>query len=259
MIIGSGHLLAIGGAVCVGGIIHATFVPRSRMFGPVVSRGSAGGPARVALTFDDGPTAGATDRVLDVLGELGVKAAFFVVGKNVERAPRLAARIAEEGHLVGNHSYDHFRTGMFGLGAFWRGQIGRTDAAIERATGLRPAMFRPPIGHKTPFIMAAAARAGHAVVTWNLRAWDGVANATPGKIVSRVAPRARAGDIILLHDGVEPQSRRDPSASVKAVRPLVLALRDRGLEPVRLDELTGLRPFQDAAAPNAAAGLPIQK
>ncbi|MDB5293659.1 MAG: putative hydrolase [Phycisphaerales bacterium] len=248
--VGYGHLLVVGGAICVGGIIHATFIPRSRLFGPVVSRGIADGPARVALTFDDGPTAGATDRVLDALGELGVKAAFFVVGKNVEREPRLAARIVEEGHLIGNHSFDHFHSGMFGLAGFWRGQIGRTDLAIERATGVRPGMFRPPMGHKTPFIMAAAARAGHAVVTWNRRAWDGMASATPGKIVERVAPSARAGDIILLHDGVEPQSRRDPSASVAAVKPLILALRERGLEPVRLDELTGLRAYQDGAAPS---------
>lgn len=255
MIPGPEQFLEIGGVLIAGAVTHATFVPRSKLFGPVISHGSSDGPARVALTFDDGPTAGATDRVLNTLGELGVKAAFFVVGRNVEREPRLTERIAAEGHLIGNHTYDHFRMGMFGLARFWREQIGRTDAAIERATGLRPALFRPPVGHKTPFIMAAAARGGHAVVTWNRRALDGITT-TPERIVDRVAPHGRAGDIILLHDGVDPHSRRDPAASVAAVRPLIVALRGRGLDPVRLDVLTGLRPYQDAPEPSGRGSLP---
>jgi peptidoglycan/xylan/chitin deacetylase (PgdA/CDA1 family) len=254
MTFGSEQLLAIGGVLIAGTVTHGTFFPQSRVFGPVISHGSADGPARVALTFDDGPTAGATDQVLDTLGELGVKAAFFVVGRNVEREPRLTERIAAEGHLIGNHTYDHFRMGMFGLARFWNEQIGRTDKAIEQATGLRPALFRPPVGHKTPFIMSAAARGGHAVVTWNRRALDGMTT-TPERIVDRVAPHSRAGDIILLHDGVEPRSRRDPAASVAAVRPLINALRNRGLEPVRLDELTGLRPYRDAPEPSGTENL----
>ncbi|HWE97280.1 MAG TPA: polysaccharide deacetylase family protein [Tepidisphaeraceae bacterium] len=255
MILGPEQILAIGGVLSAGVVTHGTFIPQSRLFGPVIARGRADGPARVALTFDDGPTAGATDRVLDTLGELGVKGAFFVVGRNVEREPRLTERMAAEGHLVGNHSYDHFRMGMFGLGRFWDEQIVRTDAAIEGATGLRPVLFRPPMGQKTPFIMAAAARGGHAVVTWNRGALDGMTT-TPQRILERVVPRSRAGDIILLHDGVEPHSRRNPAASVAAVKPLIAALRDRGLEPVRLDALTGLRPYRDAPERSGTASLP---
>jgi peptidoglycan/xylan/chitin deacetylase (PgdA/CDA1 family) len=88
---------------------YGTFVPRGQLWGPVVWKGSSDGPGRVALTFDDGPTAGATDRVLDLLAELNVKAAFFLIGRNVEREPDLARRIVADGHLVGNHTYDHSR------------------------------------------------------------------------------------------------------------------------------------------------------
>jgi peptidoglycan-N-acetylglucosamine deacetylase len=237
---------AVGGGVVTAALAglagYATFVPGSRIWGPVVWQGASDGPPRMALTFDDGPTAGATDCILDILGEMKVKAAFFVIGRNVEREPDLLRRIDAEGHLVGNHTFDHSRWSSMGQGPFWRKQIEKTDAAIERVLGRRPLLFRPPVGHKTPYTMAAARRGGHAVVTWGVRAWDGVPT-TAERIVEHVAPRCRAGTIVILHDGVEPNRPRDPSASIAAVRPLVAAIRERGLEPVRLDELTGLRAY----------------
>src|ERR1700743_576148 len=101
----------IGGGVAITAISaftsYGTFVPRGQLWGPVIWKGTSGGPPRVALTFDDGPTAGATDRVLDLLADLNVRAAFFVIGRNVEREPDLLRRIDAEGHLIGNHTYDH--------------------------------------------------------------------------------------------------------------------------------------------------------
>src|SRR5689334_1642753 len=82
---------------------HGTFVPDSTFWGPVISRGSGDGPPQVALTFDDGPTEGSTERILDVLGELDVRATFFVIGRNVQRWPGLVERMDAEGHVVANH------------------------------------------------------------------------------------------------------------------------------------------------------------
>src|SRR2546421_4603069 len=90
---------------------RGTFVPTSRVWGPLISHGDRNDPPRVALTFDDGPTPGSTDRVLDIIGELNVKAAFFVIGRNVENNADLLARIDAEGHLIGNHSFDHSHWG----------------------------------------------------------------------------------------------------------------------------------------------------
>src|SRR5687767_6224642 len=92
--------------------------PASTMWGPVISRGPSGAP-RVALTFDDGPLPGTTDRILDILGDSNVRAAFFVIGQHVQRWPELVRRIHDEGHLVGNHSFDHLHTGMFGRHRYW--------------------------------------------------------------------------------------------------------------------------------------------
>lgn len=222
-------------------VSHGIFAPTSRVWGNVISRGTSEGPPRVALTFDDGPTPGGTDRVLNILAELKVLATFFVIGRNVQRWPDLLRRIDAEGHAVANHTFDHSRWGVFGHAGWWAHQIRRTDDAIEQVIGRRPAMFRPPVGHKTPYTLMAARRTGHALVTWNMRPYDGVASTTPQRILDRLLPRCRSGDIVLLHDGAEPNRKRDPSATVEAVRPLILGLRERGIESVRVDELTGLK------------------
>jgi len=251
MIDGPSDMVRIGEVAAGAGIVgalYATFVPGSGIWCPVVTRGTAGGRPRVALTFDDGPLPGSTDRILDILAEQGVKAVFFVIGRPAEQHPDLVRRIHDEGHLVANHTYHHPTHGWARGLRFWRRQIERTDAVVERAIGLRPRFFRPPMGIKS-FVTARAAR-GHAVIGWTRRGFDGVAT-TPQRVVARLAPRARAGEILLLHDGISPQSRRDPTVTIEALRPLIQELRARGLDPVRLDELTGLQPYRELKAPPA--------
>jgi peptidoglycan/xylan/chitin deacetylase (PgdA/CDA1 family) len=239
------------GGVAFAGVAYVSVRPASRAWGPVLTHGSPDGPPRYALTFDDGPTPGATDRILDTLRDLRVRAAFFVVGVNVQRAPDLLRRVHDEGHLVGNHSYHHSHYGMMRGPHYWRRELRRTDDLIESIIGRRPATFRPPMGVKTPFIHRAARRAGQPVVTWNRRALDGV-ETTADRILDRLVPATRPGDVLLLHDGIEPNRRRDPAPSVAAVRPLVERLRARGLEPARLDALLGIPPYACAATASAS-------
>jgi peptidoglycan/xylan/chitin deacetylase (PgdA/CDA1 family) len=229
-----------------------TFVaPRSTFWGPVIHRGDDSRP-RYALTFDDGPTPDSTARILDTLGELNAPAAFFVIGRNVERAPDLVRRMHDEGHVVANHSYDHSHFGTLRLGWYWDRQFLRTDAAVREIVGRKPALFRPPMGARQGHIMSAARRHGHTVVTWSRRGLDGITT-TADRIVNRLAPVTRAGDILILHDGVEPNLRRDPAGTVAAIRPLIQTLRDRGLEPARLDELIDVSPYAPAAPSPAGA------
>jgi peptidoglycan/xylan/chitin deacetylase (PgdA/CDA1 family) len=235
---------AVCGAAWAAVLAHGTFAPAGSLWGPVVSRAADRTRPRVALTFDDGPTPGSTERILDVLGAAGVGAAFFVVGRNVERWPRLVERMDAEGHVVGNHTWDHSHYGVFRRDEYWRRQVDRTDRLIESILGRRPAMFRPPMGIKTWHVTGAARRAGHAVVTWNRRAMDGVAT-DAARIIARLATPAAAGDVLLLHDGVEPNTpRRDTRATEAAVGPLVARLRDKGLEPARVDAVLGIRAYQ---------------
>lgn len=235
------------GAACVGALGWATFWPTSNVWGPVVARGPADGAARYALTFDDGPTRESTPAVLDMLGELRVRAAFFAIGVNARRCPDLLARMHAEGHIVGNHSLDHDHLAMFRGRRYWDRQLGETDEIIERTIGVRPAFFRPPIGIKTGYVMRAAGRRGQTVVTWSRRAVDGIST-TPERILRRLLPHTRPGDVLLLHDGIEPHMKRDPAPTLRALKPLVLGLRDRGLEPAGLEDFLGLAPYARVTA-----------
>jgi peptidoglycan/xylan/chitin deacetylase (PgdA/CDA1 family) len=219
----------------VSGFAYATISPTSDFWGPVIPRGPVGSK-RVALTFDDGPTPGATDRVLDVLRDRDVRAAFFVIGENVLRSPDLLHRIHDEGHLVANHSFGHSHYCAMGLRGYWEREIRTTDDAIESVIGVRPTLFRPPMGVRTWHTFWALRRTGHSMITWSRRAIDGIPT-KPRRILARFAGAAD-GDILLLHDGVEPHAPyRDRSATIAAVGPLVDRIREKGLTPVRLDEL----------------------
>jgi peptidoglycan-N-acetylglucosamine deacetylase len=246
--------LALGSsalATAVGALTYASMSPTNTLWGPVHSRGPATDPARYALTFDDGPTAGPTDAILDALSDLNVRAAFFVVGVNARRCPKLLLRMRDAGHVIANHTLDHDHFSMFRRRRYWTRQLAETDRIIAEITGLRPAMFRPPMGFKTLHSMRAAHRLGHAVITWSRRAVDGVVT-TRERILDRLIPATGPGDVLLLHDGIEPHAlRRDPSATVAAVKPLVSRLRDRGLEPAPLDALLSLPAYAQDSPPRA--------
>ena len=234
--------LPIAGAACAA-LAYTALSPTSHFWGPVIPRGDAAKfPDRYALTFDDGPTDDSTARILDSLGEHGAKAAFFVIGVNARRCPEIVRRAFDEGHVVANHSFDHSHFGVMRAGWYWDRQIEQTDALLREIIGVKPLLFRPPMGAKQFHILRAARRHGHAVVTWSRRGRDGVTT-TADRIVERLAPATQGGDIVILHDGVEPNQRRDPAGTVAAVGPLIRALRERGLEPMRLDEMIGVRPY----------------
>lgn len=226
-------------------LARAVLSPRSSLFGPVISRSPNDHTNAVALTFDDGPWPGQTEAILDTLTHHGIRAAFFVIGRYAERHPMLVARMHAEGHLIGNHTFDHSRLGMFhGLG-YWVDQIRRTADVVHGITGCSPALFRPPMGFKSPLVMRAARACGTRVVTWTRRAFDGVPVA-PETIVARLG-RARAGEILLLHDGRDPASDRPLGATAAALPAVIERVRARGLDVLSLDSL--LAPASDHRAP----------
>jgi peptidoglycan/xylan/chitin deacetylase (PgdA/CDA1 family) len=244
----TGSLFSTAAAGCIWEMAR----PTSQFCGPVYYRGDPKLGPRYALTFDDGPTDPSTAAILDILGQCNARATFFVIGNNVSRFPRLIERMHAEGHLVGNHSLDHDNLCMWRGPTYWRRQIERTDALIEQIICRRPRLFRPPMGVKTWFINPIAYNRGHTIVTWSRRGFDGV-RATRESILGRLVGTVSAGDIVLLHDGVKPGRRRDPSGTVEAVRPLIQQLRDRGFEPARLDELLPLEPYASVPEARVAA------
>ncbi len=218
--------------------------PRSQMWGPVVWRGDATSKT-VALTFDDGPLPGTTDVILDTLRDLRAPATFFVIGQHVKRWPDLVKRMHDEGHIVANHTFDHLHTGLFGRYRYWHAEINHAADVIEQTIGKRPAMFRPPMGFKHWHVMNGASDAGHRVITWSLRAKDVGSAISAKSILHRLVEPAQAGDVMILHDGNDPQLKpQDRSGTRDAIRPLIEGLRRRGLEPGRLDDLLNLPAYQ---------------
>jgi peptidoglycan/xylan/chitin deacetylase (PgdA/CDA1 family) len=178
---------------------------------------------RIALTFDDGPDPVRTPALLDALAELDVKATFFVLGEHVAAHPELAARIAREGHELGNHTYSH-RYLPLARSRSVEHELAATDAAIADATGILPRLARPPYGGRSPWTVRAFARLDKRVVLWDVNSFDW--KGAPGpEIADRVLARVRPGSIVLMHDG-----RRATDVTIDAVRLLVPELRARGYE-----------------------------
>lgn len=178
---------------------------------------------RVALTFDDGPDPLRTPALLDALAELAAPATFFVVGRQVDAHPELAARIARAGHELGNHTYSHPYLPLTRSKRV-RSELAHADDAIERATGVIPALARPPYGGRSPRNVRVFDRAAKRLVLWDVNSFDWK-RMTADAIASRVLARVRPGSIILLHE-----ARDGGEITIDAVRLLVPALRARGYE-----------------------------
>lgn len=153
---------------------------------------------RIAVTFDDGPTPGVTEKVLAALRERHLSATFFMIGQRVAAAPSLAHRVREEGHEIGNHSYTHPQLGRLPAPQVLA-QLGKTQEEIERATGFRPCWMRPPYGSFRPVQAPLASQEGLGVVLWSVDTRDW---ARPGteRIWETVMTQTRPGSIVLMHD-----------------------------------------------------------
>jgi peptidoglycan/xylan/chitin deacetylase (PgdA/CDA1 family) len=215
----------VAGASCLGVLAHGTYHRNSPLFGRVLHR-LPGESRQVALTFDDGPNAQATPRVLDALQTLGVPATFFLLGRAVERFPAIARRVVDEGHSVGNHGYAHRKLHTHSPAAIYT-DISRGAEAIRDACGVRPRFFRAPHGFRNPWVSPVARGLGETTVGWTLGVWD---SDCPGAeiIAQRVVSGARPGSIVLLHDGDGYDLDGDRRQTAGALPQIITGLRERG-------------------------------
>ncbi|GAW94124.1 polysaccharide deacetylase family protein [Calderihabitans maritimus] len=194
----------------------------------------------VALTFDDGPDPRYTPAILDILQEKKVPATFFLVGKHVERYPQIARRIVDEGHEIGNHTYSH--ANLLGASSFKiRREIEAAEKAIKKATGRRPAYFRPPRGLYSRTLRDILSEKNYALVLWSVSSqdWSGV---SAQDIERNVLARVKPGAIILMHDSGDLISSwgGDRTNTVKALPGIIDGLRAQGYRFVSLSELLEL-------------------
>lgn len=197
----------------------------------------------VALTFDDGPDPEFTPRVLAVLAEKNVPAAFFVVGRRVDAHPDIVAAIDRAGHMVGAHSYSHDLAFHTRLHRGLRHDLTACNASIERAIGRAPRLFRSPQGFKNPALGDVLYEMGMTAIGWQVRGLDAVERDSD-KIVGRILRGASGGGVILLHDGAGLLGTSGRQPTLDALPRVIDALRAAGLEFARLDTLLGVEAYR---------------
>ena len=173
------------------------------------------------LTFDDGPTPDVTTQVLDVLQKYGAKATFFVCGKNVENHPDLFRRICDEGHAVGNHTYNHLNG--------WKTETSCYIADVEQAkTLVQSDLFRPPYG-KLTLRQYRCLRKRYRIVVWDVMCGDYDSANSPALCFERIQRYAVPGSVVVLHDSEK--------AAAKYPYLLEQTLKDFGKRGYRFEKL----------------------
>lgn len=189
-----------------------------------------------ALTFDDGPHPEVTPRLLDLLSTHDVRATFFMVGEAASHHPELVKRVADAGHAIGNHSWNHPSMPEL-TGAERRAQI------RNAATALAPhesRLFRPPFGHQTLAGHLGARWLGYEVIAWSVAGHDSSADAA-APVVERLMRGLVPGAIALLHDGHYPPRSQplDRTPTLQSVETVLAQLQGR-LRFVTVPELLRL-------------------
>lgn len=185
----------------------------------------------VYLTFDDGPDFENTPAVLNILKNNGIKASFFVVGNQAEKYPDILRRIYQEGHAIGNHSYNHVYRDLYQSPGTYVAQLRHTDEVIKQAIGVRPRISRAPGGSAGSFTKEyweTLKKLGYIEMGWNISSGD-ASSANAKRIMSNIAAQMDNKNlwnhaIVLMHDG------RGHAETVKALPDIIKYFKDRQFE-----------------------------
>jgi len=229
----------------------APFFPRWGYFLPVISRGPS---TRLvaALTIDDGPDPEMTPQILSLLRTRGIKATFFVTGKQALSHPDLIRKILEEGHTIGNHSFSHDVLLMLRSSRRLADEIDRLQEILT-PFGIRPLVFRPPVGITNPRLGPVLRQRGMACVTFDCRAFD-AGNRRIDGVSGKLLGKMRRGSILLIHD-IRNSEKMDIRQWIFEMEQLVDGIAARGYKVVSLEELLG-RPVMDRDLPLRKKLLP---
>jgi peptidoglycan/xylan/chitin deacetylase (PgdA/CDA1 family) len=185
----------------------------------------------IARTFDDGPSATLTPKLLDILAAHHIKATFFVLGEMVAEHPEILARAAREGHEIASHSWSHPNLAKMSQEGV-RSQLQRTDDEIKGAIGKRPTLFRPPYGSITERQKHwIHDEFGYAIILWDVDPLDWK-RPGPAVVRSRILKETRPGSIVLSHD-IHP-------GTIEAMPSTFDELEAKGFKFVTVSELLGM-------------------
>jgi peptidoglycan-N-acetylglucosamine deacetylase len=158
------------------------------------------------LTFDDGPVYGPTEFALDTLNEYQASATFFCIGDNIVKHPDVFTRLCEEGHAIGNHTYNHLNGWQADIKSYLRNTHKCQRAIFEhrgqlvKQTANKP-LFRPPYGRVTRRQIKALRN--YSIIMWDVLTYDFEASLKPETILRESIQATRPGSIIVFHDSLK--------------------------------------------------------
>jgi peptidoglycan/xylan/chitin deacetylase (PgdA/CDA1 family) len=186
---------------------------------------------KIYLTFDDGPTPEITEWVLEELKKYQIKATFFCIGKNINSHPSLFYRIQDEGHSIGNHTYNHLKGWNTSTENYLeninlcKSEILNKKSAEENPQNLKSQLFRPPYGKIKKSQSKKLRQLGYKIIMWDVLSADFDTTITPEKCLENVLQNVESGSVIVFHDSVKAYE------NLKYTLPRALqVLKERGFE-----------------------------
>lgn len=179
---------------------------------------------KIAITFDDGPSSLYTPKLLDGLKKRGVKATFFVIGKNIKGNEKIIKRMAKEGHVIGDHTYNHVQLNSLSVNTACE-EINKTSQEIYKITGDEPIFLRAPFGE---WDKNFSCNTDLIDVRWTVDTLDWTTEDVSA-IIRRGTKNIKDNDIILMHDVY--------ATSVTAALGIIDELEEQGFEFVTVDQI----------------------
>lgn len=214
-------------------LVYGSYNVRSNFYLKTISAAS-NGRKTIALSFDDGPHASLTPRILQVLKEYEVKAAFFCIGRQVRDNQALCKQIFDEGHMIGNHSYSHDLWFDLFSAQKMTEDLRQMNQLVNKIIGASPRLFRPPYGVTNPNLKKAIKNNQFISIGWTIRSLDTVAKDRE-KLLKTVIKSLKPGAIVLFHDTCK--------ITLDVLPAFIEQVRQRGYQIERLDKLLNLAPY----------------
>jgi peptidoglycan/xylan/chitin deacetylase (PgdA/CDA1 family) len=152
------------------------------------------GENKVFLTFDDGPTPGITEWTLDQLKKYNAEATFFCIGNNVEKHPEIFQMVIQQGHAIGNHTFNHLKG--------WKTPTAEYIGNVQKCE-VKSFLFRPPYGKIKPSQSVILRKMGFKIIMWDVISYDFDKSTSPERCLENILKNVQSGSIIVFHDSVK--------------------------------------------------------
>lgn len=157
---------------------------------------------KIYLTFDDGPIPEITEWVLEELKKHHAKATFFCIGNNIEKHPTIFTKLINEGHSIGNHTFNHLNGWKTSTKEYLE-NLRLCEVSISNLQSANCNLFRPPYGKIKPSQSKKIRKSGYKIIMWDVLSGDYDSSISPQKCLENVLENVRSGSIIVFHDSIK--------------------------------------------------------